>query len=67
MASPRPGGLKRGMNEVREVAKTVARGISGLEEIDEEDTQYIAVDVLRWRWVGAGQLAWAPSPVMLDR
>jgi hypothetical protein len=56
------------MSEDREMAKAVARGISGLEEIEDEDQQYIAIDVLRWRWVGGKtQLAWAPSPVMMDR
>jgi hypothetical protein len=68
LVSPRQGGLKWGMSEDREMAKAVARSISGLEEIEDEDQQYIAIDVLRWRWVGGKtQLAWAPSPVMMDR
>jgi hypothetical protein len=67
--SPRPGGLKRGMAEDRDGSKTTTSGMEGLEVVEDEDAlYYIAVDVLRWRWVGSsGQLPWAPSPVMLDR
>jgi len=56
------------MPEDQEVTKTVTQGISGLEEIEDEDQDYIAIDVLRWQWIGGkAQLAWVPSPVMLDR
>lgn len=67
-SSPRPGGIKRGMAEDRGGSKTTASGMEGLEVVEDQDAQYIAVDVLRWRWAGSsGQLPWAPSPVMLDR
>ncbi len=65
---PSSRGLKWGMPEDREVTKTVTQGISGLEEIEDEGQDYIAIDVLRWQWIrGQAQLAWVPSPVMLDR
>jgi hypothetical protein len=67
LTSPCPGGVKWGMPEDQEGTKTVTQGISGLEEIEDEDQDYIAIDVLRWQWIGGkAQLAWVPSPVMLD-
>ncbi len=63
-----PGGLKWGMPEDLEVTKTATQGISRLEGIEDEDQDYIAIDVLQWQWIGGkAQLAWVPSPVMLDR
>lgn len=68
MVSPWPGGLKRGLAEDQDDTNTVARGFTGLEETKDEDVDYIAVNVLMWRWAGpSGQLAWTPSPVMTDR
>lgn len=68
MVSPWPGGLKRGLAEDQDDTNTVARGFTGLEETKDEDVDYIAVNVLTWRWAGpSGQLAWTPSPVMTDR
>ncbi|OAE25014.1 hypothetical protein AXG93_523s1190 [Marchantia polymorpha subsp. ruderalis] len=65
--SPYDRGLKRAVPDDREAVKSAAMCISGLEEIDEEDVDYIAVDVMKWRWLGGkGQPSWAPSPVMMD-
>ncbi|CAM6094015.1 unnamed protein product [Calypogeia fissa] len=66
-SNPYDRGLKRSVPEDREAAKSAALTIAGLEAIDDENGDYIAVDVLKWRWLGGkGQPAWAPSPVMLD-
>lgn len=67
-SNPYDRGLKRSIPEDREAAKSAVMTIAGLEAINDEHGHYIAVDVLKWRWLGGkGHPAWAPSPVMLDR
>eukprot|EP01018_Ginkgo_biloba_P020488 Gb_07792 [translate_table: standard] len=63
-----PGGIiSRGSPENKEAAKSAVMNILGLETIDEEDLNYIAVDVLKLRWIGGKrQQSWTPSPVMTD-
>ncbi|KAL2632070.1 hypothetical protein R1flu_016756 [Riccia fluitans] len=60
-------GMKRAVPDDREAVKSAAMCISGLEEISEYAKDYIAVDIIKWRWLGVkGQPSWAPSPVMMD-
>lgn len=63
-----PGGtVSRGSPENKEAANLVISNILGLETIDEENNNYIALDVLKSRWiVDRYQQSWTPSPVMTD-
>ncbi|KAL3689988.1 hypothetical protein R1sor_016297 [Riccia sorocarpa] len=66
-ASPYDRGMKRAGPDDRDAVKTAAMCISGLEEISEDSKDYLAVDIIKWRWLGGkGQPSWAPSPVMMD-
>ncbi|XP_057812898.2 uncharacterized protein LOC131026903 isoform X1 [Cryptomeria japonica] len=63
-----PGGIAgRGSPEIEEAAKSAIMNIVGLETIDEEDLNYIALDVFKSQWIrGKHQQSWTPSPVMTD-
>lgn len=63
-----PGGtVSRGSPENKEAVNLVVSNILGLETIDEGNSNYIALDVLKSRWiVDRYQQSWTPSPVMTD-
>lgn len=63
-----PGGtVSRGSPENKEAANLAITNILGLETIDEGNNNYIALDVLKSRWiVDRHQQSWTPSPVMMD-
>lgn len=63
-----PGGtVSRSSPENKEAANLAITNILGLETIDEENNNYIALDVLKSRWiVDRHQQSWTPSPVMTD-
>lgn len=64
-----PGGtVSRSSPENKEATNLAITNILGLETINEENNNYIALDVLKSRWiVDRHQQSWTPSPVMTDR